>query len=541
MIRRRKTPKNNTEENYWLSATDLMTGIVLLVLLLLVMVILFLNQTQGEDFTAYDETIATENYDAYITPTQPYDDYNDYYDEDHQNDNGGGEGGENHPTEAPQIIPTEPDENNTDKGEKAAVFVTVVDADTGNAIKEEGISFELYEGDKSATGLKKLYTYYPNKVEYEEYETGTDGTFYLPEKIDLGNYSLHNLDAPEGYYTAEKAEFTIESPMDWSKPFSVTIPLVPIKSNISIHAVDDQTGTPLADVTFEINAAKDILAVDGSVRFKEGDFITELVTNKDGYAESDEMYYGSYNIVNSGAPEYYGVSTEVIKVEIDSSTQGEAPENKFKLAKTSCTLRLIDENTEEPISGAVLSPDGRDDLVTDSSGSVKMTDMKKNSTYSVKLKSIPEPYFAKTDEIVFAVDAKGYIDNAVEAEITVTAYTTHVTFTIKDLLFGRAVGGIPVELVDESGDVLYSWHSGTEEMEIRDIKPGDYYLVLNGDTSSREKITIDDTGEKQTFTSTRWATIDVFAILIVVALVALAAIVASVLIRRRRRRGKDDN
>ena len=58
-----------------------------------------------------------------------------------------------------------------------------------------------------AGGLQTLHTYYPEKIEYKQYKTTKNGTFYLPEKITRGWYSFHNLTAPAGYSKAEKPRF----------------------------------------------------------------------------------------------------------------------------------------------------------------------------------------------------------------------------------------------------------------------------------------------------------------------------------------------
>ena len=52
--------------------------------------------------------------------------------------------------------------------------------------------------------MQTLYTYYQEKTEYKKFETGDNGTFYLPEKITKGTYSLHNISAPSGYYIDKK-------------------------------------------------------------------------------------------------------------------------------------------------------------------------------------------------------------------------------------------------------------------------------------------------------------------------------------------------
>ncbi|MDD2503507.1 MAG: SpaA isopeptide-forming pilin-related protein, partial [Clostridia bacterium] len=55
--------------------------------------------------------------------------------------------------------------------------------------------------------------------------------------------------------------------------------------------------SPLEGVTFDILAAEDIKAADGTIRLKKGEKADTIITDKDGKAKSCELYLGKYNIV----------------------------------------------------------------------------------------------------------------------------------------------------------------------------------------------------------------------------------------------------
>ena len=53
-----------------------------------------------------------------------------------------------------------------DEGIKSAVLAEIVDEETGKIIPIEGVTFELYETNRS---LQILNTYYPNKISYRDF------------------------------------------------------------------------------------------------------------------------------------------------------------------------------------------------------------------------------------------------------------------------------------------------------------------------------------------------------------------------------------
>lgn len=77
----------------------------------------------------------------------------------------------------------------------------------------------------------------------------------------------------------------------------------------------------LANAVFEIVAAEDIVTADGTVRANAGDVVAELVTDENGYAETDLLYLGKYEITEVSAPYGYVKNPEIQAVELTYAGQ----------------------------------------------------------------------------------------------------------------------------------------------------------------------------------------------------------------------------
>ena len=534
-----KSSKKHTgnEENFWLSATDMMAGILTVVLLLLMLFVLYLNQSKDEVFTPLD---ATQNMgDETRRPETPAPTGNGEYTTETYS-NGGGEGASETPT---QEIPTTPPiqsagEEGTDK---AAVFVTVVDADTGNTIKKSGIEFELYVDKNGIGGLQTLHTYYPTKIEYKDYETTEQGTFYLPEKITDGWYSLHNTVAPQGYYREDFTDFEIDDFYDWPEPYMVKVELSPIKSTVRVYVEDPDDKQPVEGVEYEVVAAEDIQSGDGTVRYTAGKVVDRLATDEEGRAESIELYLGEYFLRQISAPEYYAVSAAPIPANVgepsDSETEGVI---EIECSKTAVTVTVTDELTESPVKGVVFALDDREEKYeTDDQGRFVVSELKKNASYTLRLEELPDGYRTDSTELTFIVDGNGLVNDEPAASIDTTVYTLTLSAAAKDKVFGRAISAVDMELLDQSGTVVDTWTSNKEPHIVTGLDEGTYYLQKLGDEDTRIEVTVEDTAKKQNAALYLWDVLDLFVLLIAAGAVILAVLIVGLTISRRKKVKKD--
>jgi len=537
-----KKKHDSNEENFWLSATDMMAGILVVVLLLMLLFLLYLNQSTDEEYTPLDETINTlsaesqahENDYEYVPTQNPRHIPSERWDEENDEKIQNGDGKEN-PTTAPTEVRPEKHDGGTD--ERAAVFVTVVDADSGNTIKKRGIGFELYSSKNGTGGLQVLNSYYQEKIEYKVFETGDNGTFYLPEKISKGWYSLHNVAAPEGYYIDENTDFEIDEYWDWTEPYMVTVPMHPIKKTIRISAEDADTTKPVASVGYQVVASAEIKTADGTVRYSSGEIVDEIKTDDKGFAESKELYVGQYYLKQTSVPKYYAVDKTAVAVSVSDTTGIDTGLVETQCYKTSVTIRLTDERTEEPIKGAVYSlrGGGKEELITNENGEIKLTQLEKTNSYHVTSVSVPDGYIKKTREISFTVDSDGLVEEKIFPVIEDTAYTISLTVETKDKLFGRTTKGIDLQLLDEDLNIVDEWTVNDSKHVSTGLKPGKYFVQRAGSLGSRVSAYLEDKADIQTVEMRIWDTIDLFALLMGVGFVVIAALIVLFLMNRRKK------
>ena len=224
---------------------------------------------------------------------------------------------------------------------KSYVKVVKVDSETGKIIPYEGAGFEIYNAD----GEKIAMTYsYPTPTAIDVFYTNSEGYLITPEVLPYGEYSLVEVQAPYGYALDKTPVAFSVSSENAEKENSLTIVKVEKqntaqKGKISVHKTGDiftsvttvssaytnengemivnpTTYTPmfasgnLSGAVFQVIAAEDIITLDGTVRASAGDVVAEITTDENGYAESDLLYLGKYEIKEITAPYGYVQNTE---------------------------------------------------------------------------------------------------------------------------------------------------------------------------------------------------------------------------------------
>ena len=229
-------------------------------------------------------------------------------------------------------------------------YVKIVkkDAETGNIIPVAGIGFKVWNCDTESYVVQEIK--YPAVTALDTFYTDETGTLMLPNELVYGNYELHEVQSANGYVLdSTPVPFTIDGTVDTvvvektNKPqkgkisvqksgdafASVTVlgPAIWVDENGVTHTAGTTTYTPvfketgLAGAVFEITAAEDIVTADGTIRAKKGDIVTTLTTDENGYAESDLLYLGKYEIAEVTAPFGYVKNDEVQTLELTYAGQ----------------------------------------------------------------------------------------------------------------------------------------------------------------------------------------------------------------------------
>lgn len=486
--------------NFWQPATDMMSGLVFVLILVIALLCLYILH----DYTGYEEYPAS-SYGA----SSYYEDDWDGWDDEWGGGWGGWGGGGGDGDYDEEYIPTAggggmyPDE-----GVKSAVYVELVDDETDRPIPEAGIRFELYRTDNTTLQegtLQQLNTYYPEKITYREYATREDGTFYLPEKVWHGNYYFHELNAPEGYDAAPDTYFDITQLYDWPDPYVVQIRLSPCKNIIRIQMSDADTALPVGGGTFRVVAAEDIATLDGTVRYTAGQVVDTIECDEEGYGESQELYLGTYTVQQATSPDYYATMEEDLTVEVERKTGALPPVHEVEVEKTQLVVQVSDELYDsQKLAGTVLMvTDDRSGrtrrLVTDETGTAVLTDLQKNTTYHIQQTQTVGDYRMGDGAYDVIVSADGRIGGLSTGQLAITNRLLRVSIHVQDAILGTESLNEPVTLYNGQDQVVLSWTTNGQSVEMTDLPEGSYYIVRGEDTENPYRFEVKDTAQVQTW------------------------------------------
>lgn len=509
MKTKRKRP--NEEMNFWQPATDMFSALVLILLLIILLLSLYLVNIDDDDQIDPDpgSSVSSNSYDGVgAVVSRP--------DGGHQDADGDDGGGAGSTPDGSSIadLPGGPDDNvaggggggsgtgtgdGPDKGIKSAVFVVMVDAETDRTIKEAGVQFELYGADNS---LQILNVYYPEKVSFRKYETTEAGTFYFPEKLLQGQYIVHELTEPEGYDAAENQEFDLDDLYDWPDPYVVKMPLSPSRNIIRVQMNDAETGMAVTGGTFDVIAKTDISTQDGTLRYREGQIVDEIVCDENGYGESSELYLGEYIVRQKDIPQYYAGQTEELDCMVEKKSEVEAPLNTVDSERSRIILTLADElYSSRGIEGATfqITANGRTTTVTtDASGRIVLEELEKNTTYTICQTGTAEDYAINPTEYTFNVTADGRIDGEAQKELNLTNRVIRVSIGAASNILGGQRAGVELSLYDASDNLIRTWTTTNAPITFTDLEAGSYYVTMGENSEKHYTFQVVDQAAIQT-------------------------------------------
>lgn len=209
------------------------------------------------------------------------------------------------------------------------VQVTKVDEETGRPLPDTTLKFE-YNG------------------ETKEVVTNKDGVATINDIPEGTKIVITEVEAPNGYVNAGlKQEVTIEA----NKTIKVTFNNKEQKGvatltktgqvPIGVETKESDYGTiyqfvydysPVSNVTYRIEATKDIYSIDGTLKVTKGETVATVTTDDKGQWKSPELYLGDYHAIEVSAPEGYILDTRPIPFSLTYAGQ------ELELASTSLTV-----------------------------------------------------------------------------------------------------------------------------------------------------------------------------------------------------------
>ena len=235
-----------------------------------------------------------------------------------------------------------------DAVKKSFVKIVKKDAETGNIIPVSGIGFKVWDCANSEYVSQKIN--YPSEMILDTFYTDESGSLMLPNELAYGDYELHEVQSAEGYVldkkpvpftidgsvetvvvektnTAQKGKISVQKTGDVFASVTALGSAIYIDENGEVHKSGQTTYTPvfakgnLSGAVFQVIASEDIITLDGTIRANAGDVVAEITTDENGYAETDLLYLGKYEIVEASAPYGYVKNSEIQAVELTYAGQ----------------------------------------------------------------------------------------------------------------------------------------------------------------------------------------------------------------------------
>ena len=233
-----------------------------------------------------------------------------------------------------------------DAVKKSFVKIVKKDAETGNVIPVSGIGFKVWDCANSEYISQKIY--YPSEMILDTFYTDESGSLMLPQELAYGDYELHEVQSAEGYVldknpvpftidgsvetvvvektnTAQKGKISVQKTGDIFTTVATASSAYTDENGETI--VNPTTYTPvfangnLSGAVFQIIASEDIITADGTLRASAGDVVAEITTDENGYAETDLLYLGKYEVKEITAPDGYVLNAESQFVELTYAGQ----------------------------------------------------------------------------------------------------------------------------------------------------------------------------------------------------------------------------
>ncbi|MCI7775530.1 MAG: hypothetical protein MSH55_07120 [Enorma sp.] len=206
-----------------------------------------------------------------------------------------------------------------DQAISTRIQIVKQDAETGQAVPLAGFTFQILDAECNPVSMTDSY---PNPVELTEFTTDESGCVTLPETLEPGEYSVHEVAAAPPYLTGgEDVALTVSGDHEDAVPTAAIVYSdAQAKGRATVakrcsapdgsdegRVHDEGCTGELAGAEFDVVAMEDVVSPDGTVRATEGEVVDHVTTGEDGTATTDELYLGdgsaTYAFIETKAPE----------------------------------------------------------------------------------------------------------------------------------------------------------------------------------------------------------------------------------------------
>ena len=371
------------------------------------------------------------------------------------------------------ILNTKPIKFTIDKKQKGQPKMV----DLGDIPNYQGsVSFDKVDekGNPLSGAVFKLINQESSEVINDSIKETANGHFDI-HHLSPGKYVLEEVESPSGYIkNTQSIAFTIEKEIE-GEPSVVTLdPFVNYQGSLVINKQSEE-GTPLSNAKFELSR------LDND---KEMVVATDLTTDLLGRVTVHHLVPGEYVLKEIKAPFGFKRNTQEFKFTVTSESLGKPEESIVTVSDYQGSIEITKINDQsEKLSGAeFIIRDAKtlqvvkENIVTDSTGKVSMTNLSPGSYELIETKA-PTGYILNEEPVRFDIT---FEDNGKpkQLELSMTNYQGRMTLSKIDEN-GEALTGAVFNLINYDTKDVISENLKVDEkgqLLIENLAPGKYEL-----------------------------------------------------------------
>ncbi|PWW92291.1 SpaA isopeptide-forming pilin-related protein [Clostridium perfringens] len=368
----------------------------------------------------------------------------------------------------------------TDTQIKGKIQVLKVDEETNTPL--QGAEFEITQDGKHI----------------ETITTGENG-IATSSLLPFGNYLVKEIKAPAKYVlNGEEHPVTIS---ENGKTIEITHTNKIIKGKVAVKKTDSE----IADLNLE--------GAEFTIYDNNKNTVATITTDKDGYAESEPLNYGTYTMQETKAPKGYLLSNKVWDININENDKTYTFDVSNDVIKGKLQIVKVDsENEEKPVEGAgfdviAVNVNGIkegtvvDHVVTDKNGFAYTKDLRYGD-YKFHETDTPKGYWKSDKEYSFNIAENGktyvkYVKNSpIQAKVRVIKVDSKdgkplkgVKFQIRNadtkklVEFTNFIGIIPMKTTtletNKNGELVTLQNLAYGNYLLEEVEPLEGYIKVN--------------------------------------------------------------
>ena len=252
-------------------------------------------------------------------------------------------------------------------------------------------------------------------IDWVHLAKGSDGVWRANKQMpESGQYVIHIY-----YNTAVQQNIYSHAVNFWPSDTTINVVNNRIMGKISVDKLDYHAGEKLANATFDVTARNDIRTPQGTVIYRQGEVVGNLITDENGYGELDNLNLGEYTLKESAVPDGFRDDDSTY----DFTITADKTDSKLHMGldvtweinnyPTFINVYKVDKDSGKKLENAEFDLYNVTDkkkvgtYKTDKNGNIAVFYLSRQKTYYLQETKAPDSYKLNDTRYYFYIDEKG--------------------------------------------------------------------------------------------------------------------------------------